>query len=300
MNSKRRLQKIKGGSYIISLPTDWIKKNNLDVKNELEVYETADGLKIKKEKPLNDEKEILLNKDLDEVIYLISVYYMQGVSKIIVKSEDVMNAEVKRVLRELQLSHPGLEIDDETFDKISFKVNSQISTDLVNLVTSFRNKILKILTDLENVNGFKKEMLDDLLARCDNLMSDYRAIIRNISLGIQLDDRYNFMIPAKDVVLYAILMRDMGRFVTHLKTFLKVTDDIDKNSISLIAEMFKKASDMFFTEDLSEIQIIRRNMKNIENNCTKNSESCKEIIRMASYVIALMDDAVHKSVRIVY
>ncbi|AWR96192.1 AbrB/MazE/SpoVT family DNA-binding domain-containing protein [Acidianus sulfidivorans JP7] len=299
MNNKRRLQKIKGGSYIISLPTTWIKKNNLDVKSELEVYETADGLKIKPERKINDERELLLKDNLDEILYLISVYYMQGISRIIVKSENVISPEVKKALRELQLIHPGLQIDDETFNKISFTVNSPISTDLISIVTAFRDKIMRILLDLESINTFNKEMLDDLLTRCDITMNDYKVIIRNISLGIQLDDKYNFMIPSKDVVLFAILMRDMGRFITHLKTFLKITDNIDKYSISTITEMFKKATDMFFTENLSEIQLIRKKVKELESNCSLNTESCKEIIRMASYIIAIMDDAVHKSVRVI-
>lgn len=296
--TKRRLQKIKGGSYIISLPADWVKKNNLDVKSELEVYETADGLKIRPERKLNDEREIIL-RDVEEALYLISVYYMQGVSKIVVKANGVINPEHKKILRELQLTHPGLEIDDETFDRIVFRVNSQISTDIVSLVTSFRDKILKILLDLENVKSFRKEMIADLINRSDLLMRDYRAIIRNIAIGVQLEDKYGFMIPTKDLILYAIVMRDMGRFVSHLKTFLNSIDEkVDLNLIGILTDMFKKATDMFLTEDLSNVQIIRKNMKSIEASCNSNSEACKELIRMASYAIAIMDDAVHKSVRI--
>lgn len=297
--SKRRLQKIKGGSYIISLPAEWVKKNNLDVKSELEVYETADGLKIRPERKLNDEREILL-KDIDEVLYLISVYYMQGVSKIVVKSEKVIDPEDKKKLRELQLTHPGLEIDDETFNKISFRINSQISTDLVSLVSSFRDKILKILNDLQSVKNLSKEMIIDLINRCDLLMRDYRVIIRNIAIGVQLENDYNFMLPTKDLILYAIALRDMGRFVTHLKTFLSIIDEsIDMSIVEIVADMFKKATDMFFTEDLSNIQTIRKNMRKVESTCVKSSEACKELVRMASYAVAIMNDAVHKSVRII-
>lgn len=299
--STRRLQKIKGGSYIISIPSDWVRKNGLDVKSELKVFETYDGLKIKPERKINDEKEIEL-KDLDEALYLISVYYMQGVNKIIVKSNDVINAEAKKALRELQLTHAGLEVEDETFNKIVFKINLPINTDLKEIVSSFINKIKKLLTDLNVLERFNSEVREDLVTRCDILMKDYRTIIRNIAIGVQLDESYNFNLPYKDIILYAILMRDLGRFISHLKTFLLLLNEdskLDKEIVNLLIEMFTKSTSMFLTEDVSDIQSIRKGMRLIEDKCRSNSDSCKEFIRMASYCVAIMDDAVHKSVRLI-
>ncbi|BFH72844.1 phosphate uptake regulator PhoU [Sulfurisphaera javensis] len=299
--STRRLQKIKGGSYIISIPSDWVRKNGLDVKSELKVYEVYDGLKIKPERKINDEKEILL-RDLDETLYLISVYYMQGISRIIVRSENVMSQEIKKALRELQLTHAGLEIEDETFDKIVFRINLPISTKLNDMVNSFIEKIRKLLIDLKVLERFSKEIKEDLITRCDILMKDYRVIIRNIAIGVQLDDTYNFNLPTKDIILYAILMRDLGRFISHLKTFLTLIDEnnvINKEMIDLLIQMFDKSTSMFITENLADIQVIRKNMKILEENCNKVSDPCKEFVRMASYCIAIMDDAVHKSVRLI-
>lgn len=299
--SVRRLQKIKGGSYIISLPSDWVKKNGLDVKSELKVYEVYDGLKIKPQKKANDEREIVL-KDLDETLYLISVYYMQGISRIIVKSEGVMSQEIKKALRELQLTHAGLEIEDETFDKIIFKVNLPITTNLKELIFSFIEKINKVLNDLKYLKNFNKEMVNDLETRCDILMKDYRAIIRNIAVGVQLDDEYNFQLPTKDIILYAILMRDLGRFISHLKSFLSSLDEkieIDEKALNTLIMMFNNSTSMFLTEKIDGIQEIRKGMREIEEKCSGKGEACKEFVRMTSYCIAIMDDAVHKSVRLI-
>ncbi|BAB67525.1 AbrB/MazE/SpoVT family DNA-binding domain-containing protein [Sulfurisphaera tokodaii] len=299
--SVRRLQKIKGGSYIISLPSEWVRKNGLDVKSELKVYEIYDGLKIKPERKINNEREIIL-RDLNETLYLISVYYMQGIEKIIVKSDNVMSQEVKKALRELQLTHAGLEIEDETFDKIVFKVNLPVSTDLNGLVSSFVDKIRKLLYDLRVLENFNKEIKEDLITRCDILMKDYRVIIRNIAIGVQLDDLYNFSLPFKDIILYAIFMRDLGRLISHLRTFLMLADEKSIPSTELIdtlISMFTSATSMFMTENLSDIQQIRKNMKIIEEKCNTTIEACKEFVRMASYCVAIMDDAVHKSVRLI-
>ena len=299
--STRRLQKIKGGSFIISVPSDWVRKNGLSAGSELKVYEVYDGLKIKVDKKVNDEKTIKL-KDINEALYLVSVYYMQGVNRIIIESEDVIPQEAKKAFRELQLTHAGLEIEDETFNKIVFKVNLPINTDLKSLVSSFIDKISKLLEDLKFLEKFNEEIKNDLITRCDILMKDYRAIIRNIAIGVQLDDVYNFNLPTKDVILYAILMRDLGRFIHHLKEFLSLLNDnvhVDKRNIDLIISMFKESTSMFLTEDLSNIQKIRNEMKEIEERCETGIDACKEFVRMASYCIAIMDDAVHKSVRII-
>jgi len=297
--SIRRLQKIKGGSYIISIPTDWVKKNGLDVKSELKVYETADGLKVKPIKQPNAERDVEID-DLDTTLYLISVFYMQGVSKIVVKSKGTMTPEIKKALKELQLTHPGLEVVDESFTSVTFNVNFTVSTDLMNLVKSYVEKVKKILADLLSVlDSITPELKEDLIFRCDSLIKDYRGIIRNIAVGVQLDDEYSFNLPSKDIILYAIFIRDMGRFVSHLKQFISLTDKgIRKENVITVSEMFSKATEMFFTEKLDDIKWLRWKMNELENNCNF-SEPCKELVRMASYCIAMMDDAVHKTVRLI-
>lgn len=297
--SVRRLQKIKGGSYIISVPSEWVRKNNLDVKSELKVYEVYDGLKVKPIKDIKAEKVIEFN-DLDTTLYLVSVFYMQGISKIVITSKSPMSSDVKKRLRELQLTHPGLEIVDETFNSVTFNVNFNVTTDLNSLVRGYVEKIKKILNDaLVVLQDPKKELKEDLIYRADSLIKDYRGIIRNIALGVQLDDEYNFNLPFKDLILYAIFMRDLGRFVTHFKTFIQlVNDESALVPFSKVVEMFNKATEMFFNENLSNIQWLRNTISELESACSI-TEACKELVRMASYCIAIMDDSVHKSVRIV-
>lgn len=299
--STRRLQKIKGGSFIISLPSDWVRRNNLEAGSELKVYETFDGLKIKIEKKADDEKEISL-EDLDTTLYLISVYYMQGINRIVVKSNNIISQEVKKALRELQLTHAGLEIEDETFNRITFRVNLPVNTDLRALVEAFIEKINKVLNDLKSIEEYTSDIKDDLVTRCDILMKDYRMIIRNIALSVQLDDLYTLNLPTKDIILYAILMRDLGRFISHLKAYLsliKENESINKESISILISMFNEATSMFLKENISNIKKIRESMRKIEEICGLKGDACKEFVRMASYCVAIMDDAVHKTVRVI-
>ncbi|MFP3204205.1 MAG: phosphate uptake regulator PhoU [Metallosphaera yellowstonensis] len=299
--SVRRLQKIKGGSYIISLPSDWVRKMGLDVKSGLKVYEVFDGLKIRPPNEAKNEKVIPL-VDVEDVKYLVLTYYMQGIDRIVVRSPRVIPLEVKKELRELQLQAYGLEVESETFDSITFKVNVNVNADLESSFRAFTGKILSIMEDVQvMLERFSEEMRDDLLARLSILNKDYRLVIRQIALGVQKDDELTFMVYPKDVVLFAIAIRDLGRFLSHLSLFLKVIGAQEAKEMTQHFTVLKKllhdSVQMFLTEDLSAMREIRSNFKKLERE-SPGTEAGKEVVKMGSYCVAMMDNAVNKSVRI--
>lgn len=64
--------------------------------------------------------------------------------------------------------------------------------------------------------------------------------------------------------------------------------------------MFKEALEVFFDQKLENIKDIREKMRQI-NKITNNilcKELGKELVRIGSYCIALMDDGVHMSVKL--
>jgi phosphate uptake regulator len=73
-------------------------------------------------------------------------------------------------------------------------------------------------------------------------------------------------------------------------------------TLDLVSEMFEKALRMFLTEQLDAVQEIRESMKKVEqlvaSDVNSGSEFAKSVVRLASYTVALMDDAVHKSIRL--
>jgi phosphate uptake regulator len=305
--SVRRIQKIKGGSYIISIPPDWVRKNSLDIKSEVVVIDNSEWLLIRPFRRFNDVKEILFT-DLETVEYLVSVYYMQGASTIIIKGDKIIPPEAKVKLKALQLELPGLEVEEEEFDKISFKVNYPTNYDVSNSTISFSNKVISLFSDLRKVLISKNvSMAEDIKLRAEDLMKRYKAVIREISLSIQS----GFLpVPFKDMILYAIAMRDLGRVLHHIKvcaSLIMQCNTISKEIIEssgLIEELLKKSFNVFETENISQVTEIRRNVKVISQNLEKikddtcNTELAKEFNRILTYVIAIMDDGVHKSVRI--
>ncbi|MEM0120708.1 MAG: phosphate uptake regulator PhoU [Thermoprotei archaeon] len=304
----RRLQKIKGGSFIISLPSEWVRQHGLSSGSELLVYNSAGSLRIVIPQQPNNAREIELT-DLEYTKYLVSSYYMQGVSQIRVYSKGVMGQDQKRELRGLQLSHAGLQVEEEGFDYIKFGVRAQEPRDIRLEVEKFGSQILQLIRDLARAAAQPtKEMCEDIYTRCDQLLKSYRLIIRTLALGAQREFELNLGLPTKDIILYAVAARDLGRTLTHIKhasqNLTKSDSDLTKFSemLNLVGEMFGKALRMFLTEQLDGVQQIRESMKKVEqladSEVSGGSDFAKSVVRLASYSVALMDDAVHKSIRL--
>ena len=149
---RRRIQKIKGGSYIITLPPEWVRRNSLDAKSEVFVIEKDGELLIKPIRDYITKKTLDLDLiDLETSKYLITVYYMQGISEIEITSKSVISASIKDELKNLQLYLPGLTIESESFNYITFKVQDSFNTNLAERMKTFSSKLLRLLEDLEKI-----------------------------------------------------------------------------------------------------------------------------------------------------
>jgi len=311
-NMRRRIQKIKGGSYIITLPPEWVRRNSLDAKSEVFVIEKDGELLIKPIRDYITKKTLDLDLiDLETSKYLITVYYMQGISEIEITSKSVISASIKDELKNLQLYLPGLTIESESFNYITFKVQDSFNTNLAERMKTFSSKLLRLLEDLEKIiENPNKEMAVDLKNRAEELNKLYNSIIREIAIVSQKEEEFEIKnLPTRDLILYAIAMRDMGRMLSHIKTAsLAVTECINTSNkelkflIKTIVNMFKRSQEVFFDKDIDHIRDIRESMKEINKIVYGNEIECKELARelarIASYCVALMDDGVHKSVKI--
>jgi phosphate uptake regulator len=112
----RRLQQIKGGSFTLSLPKEWVEKRRLMRGEEIAVFEEEDGslrlCPIRMERKEHAEVALAL-EDFPEVRaleYCIGTYYIQGSDKINVTSKKMIPADVKKRLKLLRMDLPGVEV----------------------------------------------------------------------------------------------------------------------------------------------------------------------------------------------
>ncbi|WP_338604255.1 phosphate uptake regulator PhoU [Sulfolobus tengchongensis] len=310
-NLRRRIQKIKGGSYIITLPPEWIRRNNLDAKSEVLVIQKDGELLIKPIRKYSSKKIINLDEvDIETVKYLINVYYMQGISEIEIISQSVISTIIKNELKTLQLYLQGLIVENESFNYIRFRIHDNAYINLIEEMKNFANKLEILLEDLYRIaENPVKEMAIDLKNRSEELYKLYNLLIREIALISQKEEEFDIKnLPTKDLILYAIAMRDMGRMLSHIKTASSVISECKSIpsetviAIQKVIRMFKEAREVFFDQNMEYIRNIRDSMKEINKLASSTEIECKElareVIRIGSYCIALMDDGVHKSVKL--
>ena len=112
----RRLQKVGGSTFTISLPKSWVEGQGLGAGSELVVKEEENSLVILPNETFKREKEI----DASSTILFreIMTAYLSGYSKIVVHSKGRMSPAKKKVVRSTMARAAGMEILEETSKKI--------------------------------------------------------------------------------------------------------------------------------------------------------------------------------------
>ncbi|MCK5593580.1 phosphate uptake regulator PhoU, partial [Candidatus Bathyarchaeota archaeon] len=94
----RRLQHIKGGSFTLSLPKEWVERRKLKRGEEIAVFEEEDGslrlYPVKMEREETAEVVLALENfpEVRALEYCIGTYYIQGSNKISITSKKMISA----------------------------------------------------------------------------------------------------------------------------------------------------------------------------------------------------------------
>jgi|GEM_PF-441854 len=313
MNKERRkVQKIKGGSFIISLPSDWIEKNKVEPKEELTVIEDADGnLRISKRKGVPSSSVEIEGLGVEEIKYLVQAYYLMGSTLIEVRSTDLIMPDVKKKIKELQMDLPGLELIEERPYSITFKapiINEREFNQVLNyLISSMSSIILEIMEGEKDIR-----FILDARERGEELYKKYKYLVRALALGAVYPEGTNLNLTVKDMMVMAVVVRDLGRILTHLISLSIEMEGINKleNNISkaleLVHSMFNISTSSLFQINVKMMRKLREAMEDIrrleEEEIVRGRINevnlMREIRRIASYCIGIMDSAINKSIKI--
>ena len=100
---RRKIQLIAGTTYSLSLPKEWVKKNNLKEKNEVMISEKNDRTLVISPELINEKElnEISLNiddyiADIDQILF--AIYYL-GIENVNLFSKKEITKEIKTRIR---------------------------------------------------------------------------------------------------------------------------------------------------------------------------------------------------------
>lgn len=220
----RKLQKLKGGSFIISLPKEWIGKCGLKSGDQITISEEDSSLKLFPTvknfgKPLEVTLSLEEYPDLHALRYCVMTYYIQGSDRINIVSEKIIPAEKKRQIKQLRAELPGVEIAEEEANKITLHVIIDPTVfSLESLIEKMFAFSLKLQEDaIKSLVNLDIPLAMEVLERSSEAQRNYRFIIRLVALSA-----FNQMVAKKigvkncqDSIHFALVVRDLSRLIYH-------------------------------------------------------------------------------------
>ena len=329
----RKLQKIKGGSFTLSIPKRWVDKMDLKSGEQMVVSEENGSLNIYpiasiSEKPLEVTLALEEFPDLKALEYNVATYYIQGATTINVVSRQIIPAEQKRKLKLLRLTMPGVEASEEGANRISFQVLiDPAAFQLESLLKKTSDFSLHLQEDaVKSMVNWDIPLAREVIERSGEAQRHYRLTIRQVALAStnKTIAKEIEVASCQECVTFALMARDLSRLVYHCSQIarhvlsLKQKRRISHAIVNLVTELSNLAYEMqrdavqsFLGKNPKlAVQVLRR-MSQVRE---KEKELLKEVMakvedvdtavtlgligrdlrRIAGYSVAIADDGMNR------
>jgi len=330
----RKLQKIKGGSFTLSMPKQWVEKRRLTSGEQIAVSEEDDGsLRIFPmgagfEKPFEVTLSLEDFPSLRALEYCVATYYIQGSSRIHVISKKVMSAEQKKRLKQLRTELPGVEVAEEEANRLSFQVLIDPATfSMESLIEKTSAFSLKLQQDaVESLVEWNPALAKEVQERGSEAQRHYRVMIRQVALASlrrTIADKIGVK-NCQENITFALVARDLSRLVYHsseiaghvlrlgvrrrpdsglLKAFASLSGvayEMQMNAVSAFLKKDAKLAIIVLTK-MNEIRekeeaLLKSIMERVKDVdiAVTLSIIARDLRRIAGYAVAVADDAMNR------
>lgn len=222
---RRKIQLIAGTTYSVSLPKEWVKKNNLKEKNEIILHEKNDKTLLLSPHSLEGKKleDVSLNIDdnignIDQILF--SMYYL-GVENITLFSKTDITKDIRSRIRKTMTHMSGTEISFEDKNKIKLKVLLDKSKIDINQLLYRINLII----DLSITNILEGIDLDEIRINENEIDRLYHLIAKIVSLSlidsnVLHSSKINNVSLVPSYFLIGKRLENVGDNINHLSGYL--------------------------------------------------------------------------------
>lgn len=330
----RKLQKIRGGSFTLTLPKQWVEKRKLTSGEQIAVSEEEDGslrlypLVAAKEEPLKVTLHLEDQPDLTALEYCVETYYIQGSNQIDICCQKIIPAEQKRRLKQLRMELPGVEVAEEAADKLSFQVLIDPTTfSLESLIEKTSSFSLHLQEDaVKSLLDWNFALAKEVLERSREAQRHYRMTIRQVALS-SMNKAIAEKVGVKncrECITFALIARDLSRLVYHSSSIarhvlsLEGKKQANPEILRTIAEISKIANDMqreavqaFIKENVQlaiavfgKMKLMREKEEALLKKILEKTKDvdtavalsmiARDLRRIAGYAVAVADDTMNR------
>jgi len=330
----RKLQKIKGGSFTLSIPKRWVDKRKLTRGQQMVISEEDDGslniypVTTPSEKPLKATLQLEEFPDIKALEYSVATYYIQGADRIDIISKRIIPAEQKRKLKFFRLAMPGVEVSEEGANKISFQaLIDPAAFRLESLLSKTSAFSLHLQEDAVNsVMNWNFPLAREVIERSGEALRHYRLTIRQVALASisKTIAKEIGVRNCRECVTFALMARDLSRLVYHCSQIaghvlsLEYKKKVSRGILSLmealsklVYTMQKDAVQSFLEKDtklavqvLLRMSDVRRNEEDLLKEVMEKVKDIdtavtmgligRDLRRIAGYSVAIADDGMNR------
>ncbi|MBW3020649.1 AbrB/MazE/SpoVT family DNA-binding domain-containing protein [Candidatus Woesearchaeota archaeon] len=277
---KRKVNKVGGNTFTISLPAKWVRLNEITPGDELDVDIDNNCVLIKRENYIKNKKEIsvnLENLNSSSIKSIISVLYKSGYDKIeiLFNSEEALETLVNTINNTLL----GFEIVDQTERRcIVQNISAKDDSDFDQILRrSFLVSLTMAKNSYEYLKDGKFDKLNSLLSLelTNNRLTNFIHRCMNRNLNPDEKSHYLYVI-IWNLENVADDYRDICmNYSKYTKKLSKETLKMYKEIVDLLDSYYK----LYYNYSFSDFEKVKTNGKSllVKMNKTMNQLHCEEI-----------------------
>jgi len=275
----RSIQKTGRSTFIVSLPRKWVLNHGLERGSKVLLEFLDDGsLRVKpyleEEKPILQENRVVLEIESGEdtsIERLLIAYYEAGYDVITINQRPYLSEELRKEVRRALLRLSGLEVVEESSDKLLLQViidESQIP--IKKTLERMENIVRSMLADLKkSIIENNAKILESIVERDNELDKFYFFLGRQAVLAIK-GKRSSLNMGLEDVVL-----------VLPYKTYGKCLEEMGDTLVSVTRYVLSK-NELLKERDRKMLEILNYLEKSFEWAIRAFRENSEEAIKTIS------------------
>ena len=314
MVETRKVQVTGGSTFTVSIPKDWATENEVSAGSTVEFYPEGDSLFLT---PATEDERTEGTLDIttleeDELTRAVMTMYVSGFDVIALEADRISNDQ-RRTLREATQSLVGLEVLEETRDRVVIRDlldSSELS--IHNAVTRMRLISLSMLADaMSALEEDDEDMARDVVQRDDDVDRLYMVVSRIFRATLRTPKATEELgLPREVCFDYHSSARQLERIADHATKIAHLTLELEGGAPEEVVsslfdlhaqaeEVIDDAMEALFADDSAEAtrraNRARERVQQIDEDARGIDELLRELDPARAQILGLIVDSVSRA-----
>ncbi len=271
----RKVYKSGRGSYILTLPKEWVVMNglndgdilNLEIKGGSIILSADNVAKL-------DKKSIIDDKDLgfNQLVRLIISHYLAGYNQVKIKT---YNDEQRRGVAFAVDMLVGAEVMEDTGNEVVVDVFLDPKRfDIINIIERLFNICISMLSDFRGItSNFDPAVCSSIMVRENEVDKIHFLVLRLLNQAMENED-----LDLYECVNYRSVVRSLERVADHISSMSEALVNIHSSFpklasvVEIVEKILKSTMISFLKKDPKIAEEVLKGCETLENRIQKNYE----------------------------